>query len=417
MANAFSKEERVAFEDLMNRFEDYLVLSRAVSKYTVAGNLMERAQDTIWRPQPYIANSQDGPDVTGAYQDVNQLSVPATLGYKKVVGWTMTAAQLRDALQEGRFGDAAAQRLASDINVAVMNVAAGQGTLFVKRTAAAAGFADVAACETIMNETGVPMNDRYLALSTGDYNAMAADLAGKYMVNKAVKAYEKAYVGPVASFETYKLDYANSQTATTASSCTLNAANQYFTPKATDATQSGQINYDNRTQTVTTTGTQPGVGDAITIADCYAVHNITKASTGNLKTFRVTAVPSATTLTISPPIITNGGGTDIEAQYQNCYHASGTPATTAAITGLNVATKAVNPFWHKDAIELLPGGYAVPSSAGVSVMKGTTEQGITLSITKFFDIDSYVTKYRVDCMYGVVMKQPEMAGAIMFSQT
>lgn len=416
MANSFSKEERVAFEAIMDGFEDYQVMAQNVSKYKVSGDLMERANDIIWRPMPYIATSQDGPDITGNYQDANQLSVPATLGYKKAVGWTMTAAQLRDSLQEGRLGKAAAQRLASDINVALLSIASLQGTLFVKRSTAT-GFADVAACETIFNETGVPTDDRYLALSTANYNAMAALLAATYMSQKAVSAYERAYVGRVASFETYKLDYANSQALSTASSCTLNAANQYFTPKSTDATQSGKINYDNRYQTITTTGTQPGAGDAITIAGVYAVHHITKQSTGNLKSFRVISVPSATTLTISPPIITGGGGTDIELQYKNCYHASGTPATTAAITGLNTVAKTVNPFWHKDAIELLPGGYMVPTDAGVSVMRGTTESGISMTMTKFFDIDSFVEKYRIDVMFGVVCKQPEMCGVMMLDQT
>jgi hypothetical protein len=60
----------------------------------------------------------------------------------------MTATELRDALQEGRLGDAAKQKLASDINVAVMNVGDAQGTLV--RTSARRrlpGFDDVAPCE------------------------------------------------------------------------------------------------------------------------------------------------------------------------------------------------------------------------------------------------------------------------------
>jgi hypothetical protein len=36
----------------------------------------------------------------------------------------MTTLDLRDALQEGRLGESAKQKLASDINVAIMNTAA-----------------------------------------------------------------------------------------------------------------------------------------------------------------------------------------------------------------------------------------------------------------------------------------------------
>ena len=416
MANAFNKEERVAFEDIMLGFEDYLVLSNAVSKYRTSDQGMERSNDTIWRPQPYIATSQDGPDVTGSYTDATQLSVPASLGFKKVVPWTLTASQLRDALQEGRLGDAAKQRLASDINVAIMNTAANEGTLFVKRTAAASGFADLAACETIMNEQGVPMHDRYAALSTSDYNNMAANLASRTLGGsaKSLTAYEKAYVGEIASFDTFKLDYANSQALSPESSCTLNAANQYYTPLATSTATGGQINVDNRYQTITTTGTQPAVGDAITIAGVNAVHHITKQDTGNLKTFRVIAVPSGTTLQISPPIISNGGSTDAEAAYQNV---TATPATNAALVALNTVAGKVNPFWQKDALEILPGNYAIPSDAGANVLRGTTSNGIALTMSKFYDIDTLVTKYRMDIVFGVVCKQPEMAGVMMFSQT
>jgi len=38
-------------------------------------------------------------------------------------------------------------------------------------------------------------------------------------------------------------------------------------------------------------------------------------------------------------------------------------------------------------------------------------------MTKFFDIDTFTTKYRVDVMFGVVCKQPEMCGIMMFDQT
>ena len=44
MANAFSKEERVAFEDILEGFQDALVLSRNVSVYNTDSEMMERAK-------------------------------------------------------------------------------------------------------------------------------------------------------------------------------------------------------------------------------------------------------------------------------------------------------------------------------------------------------------------------------------
>lgn len=424
MANSFSKEERVAFESILQGFDDYLVMSKNVNIYTTDQTSMERTQDTIWRPIPYIAESINGPagtDISSSFKTITQLSVPATIGFNKTVPWTMNAKELRDALQNERFGKAARQKLASDINVALMNVATAEGTLVVPRSAAAAGFADVAACETIMNEQGVPMIDRYLALSTGDYNNMAANLAsrGTLAPPKTLKAYEEAYVGRIASFDTFKLDYANTLLIDAMTTIIVNGADQYYTPLAAGSTTAGEVNVDNREMTLAitaTTGTVK-VGDCITIAGVYAVHHITKLTTGNLKTFRITEIVSGAggtgDIKISPPIVSDGGSSDVEAQYKNV---TATPADTAAITPLNIATAKINPFWQKEALEILPGRLAVPSDSGAAVIRGTTEQGLELVLTKQYDINTAKEKYRLDTLFGVVCLNPEMAGIMLFSQ-
>lgn len=423
MSNSFSKEEIVAWEDMVEGFEDGLVLSKNISTFNTDQTQMERSNDTIWRPMPYIAQSFDGMDQTANFVDQTQLSVPARIGYKKSSPWIMDAVQLRDALQENRLGMAARQKLASDINVAVMNVAAQQGTLVVKRTVAASGYDDVAQCEAIMNEQGISGLDRYLALSTRDYNGMAKDLqtASRSFGNKkSDNAYEKSFVGEVASFDTFKLDYANRIAAAAGGAgltvSTLVGAANYWIPKATSVAATGEMsNVDNRYQRITISSTTSVVaGDCFTIAGVNAVHHITKVDTGQLKTFRVISVDSATTMTISPPIISTQGGTDAEKQYQNV---TVTTSATAAIVFLNTVSAYVNPFWHRDAFELLPGRYAVPEGTGAAVMRATTEQGIELVFTKQFDINTLKCKYRIDTIFGVACVQPEMAGLILFAQT
>jgi hypothetical protein len=421
MANSFNKEERVAFEQLLEGFQDALVLSRNVNVYNTDQSMMERAGDTIWRPMPYISSSIDaaaGTDISASFKDFTQLSVPSSIGYNKAVPFSLNAKELRDQLQEGRLGDAAKQKLASDINVAVMNVASAQGSLVVARTGAASGFDDVAECEAIMNEAGIMANDRYLALSTRDYNGMASNLAGRQTLQgKPVSAYEKAYVGEVASFDTYKLDYANRIGANAATVTMDTTGSQIdYTPAATSTAVGGQINVDNRYQTITvSTTTGVTAGDAFTVAGINSVHHITKQDTGQPKTFRVISVDSGTTMTISPPMISAGGGTDAEVQYQNIADAS--TSATAALTFLNVAAANINCFWHKDAIELLPARYSVPADAGAAVMRAATDQGIELVMTKQYDINTMKTKYRIDTLFGVTMVNPEMAGILLFGQS
>lgn len=421
MANAFSKEERVAFEDILAGFNDQLVLSKAASVYRTDGQLMERARDTIWRPMPYVLRSQDrtvGTPVTPA--DGTQLSVPSTLGFKKNVPWTMNALELRDALQENRLGKAAYQRLATDVNLAAMDVAANQGTLVVARSTAAGTYDDVAQCDSLMNELGVDTSDRHLFLSSRDYNGMANNLAvaTRSMGNaKSDQAYERGLVGMVAGFETHKLDYSNRIAATTATvTIATNGAQVRYVPRATSTSVGGQINVDNRYQTVTVS-TTVGVtaGACFTIAGIEAVHLITKRSTGQLKTFRVISVDSGTTMTISPPMIgANSSPTNAELQYKNIEVAS--TSGTAAITWLSVDAANVNPFFHKSALEILPGRYALPTDAGVQIMRGSTDQGFEVVMGKKFDNSTFETLYTLDILFGVVMTQPQMAGVLIFNQ-
>ena len=275
-----------------------------------------------------------------------------------------------------------------------------------------------------MNEQGVPMENRYLALSTRDYNSIANSLQGtarSYGNAISDQALRTGFVGQVASFETYKLDYAVRKAAAAGGGgLTVNttaAGGNWYTPKATTVAATGETsNVDNRFQTITiSSSTNVAAGDCFTIDGVFAVHHITKQSTGVLKTFRVIAVPSSTTLVISPAIVPAQAGVDSTEQYQNVVIP--TTSATAAVVFLNTQAAALNCFWQRDAIEILPGRYAVPSDAGAAVMRGTTDQGVELVMTKQYDIKTMKTFYRLDTLFGVVNKQPEMSGVILFGQT
>jgi hypothetical protein len=100
MANAFSKEEIVAFENILEGFNDALILSKNINIYNTNGVTMERARDTMWRPQPYIAQSFTrtvGSSIASNVSTMTQLSVPSTLGFSPCSAWEMNALELRDA--------------------------------------------------------------------------------------------------------------------------------------------------------------------------------------------------------------------------------------------------------------------------------------------------------------------------------
>lgn len=441
MANAFSKEEKVAFDQLLEGFNDALVMSRNVNVYNY--NQTDAARTTampgspippvgggtnfgtVWRPQPYIMTSATtSPGTPITFTDKTQLTVPASITTVKTSAWAMNSAELRDALQEGRLAAGANQKLASDINVALMQAATGLGSLVVPIGTPAGSFDDIALCDTLMNETGVMGDNRYLSLSSRSYNGLAGNVVGSTRSfganNRSDKAFERAYVGMVSSFDTYKQDYALRLTGNTqipgAATIATNGAQANFVPKATDITVAGVLNVDNRFQTVAVNnGTLFNVGDAFTIEGIEAVHLITKQPTGQPKTFRVVAI-AGNNVTITPPIISaDNAPTEAELQYKNCERAGvGLPA--AQVTFLNTTTADLNCFWHKSAIEILPGRLAIPENAGVAVMRATTDQGIEVVMQKQFNIASSLTEYRLDVLFGTAVLNTEMCGILLFGQ-
>lgn len=425
MGNAFPKEEVVLFEDMMQEFEDQLSLSMQVDVYRgLSDQDAERADNVFWRPKPSIAVSYDGADQTGNFKDQTTLAVPVTLGYQKSSPFQLDAKELRDSLAEGRLGRPAIQKLASDINLAVTTRAMLQATRVVKRTTAATGYDDMAQADSSFNEIGVPAGDRYSWIPTRDYNNMANNLqvaSRSFGNSKSDRAYSDNYVGPVAGFNTYKGDFGLRLQAAAGGAgitmSTLDAASQYYVPVSRRTATTGESgNVDNRYQQITVSTTVGVVaGDRFTVATVNDVHAISKANTGQLKPFTVISNDDATHLTISPPMITNQVVTDAGAQYQNCEIT--TKAANSALVFLNTVASTPTIFWKKEALVLIPGRYAVPNDAGVSVVRASTKQGIDVVLQRFYDINTMKTKYRYDTMFGVGLLEPDMAGIILFSQS
>mgnify|MGYP003676735030 CR=1 FL=1 len=411
MANSLVKTVETAFVDILASFDDECVISREVKKYSTGSQLMERANDTINRPMPYILNSQErvvGTDVT--FQDVTQRQVPSTIDQAPSVPFKLNALELRDQVQKGLLGESAKQRIASDINTKVRDLISNSGSLVVPITGAMGGYDDIALAEALMIEQGI-IGVRKLGLNARDYALMAGNLAARTLDNtKSLSAYERSMLGLVAGFDALKMDSGKRIAAAAAGgsiTVATNGAQVQYAPTATD---------DNRYQSVTfssTTGMVPG--DAFTVAGIEAVHQINKESTGLLKTFRIVSVTSGTVAVISPPMVgANSTPTASELAYKNIEVAS--TSATAAVVWLNANASNANVFWNFDSIELLPGKYAVPSDEGAKIMQGTTEQGIELVMTQSFNTKKFETEFTLDAYYGLVNLNPEMNGIIIGGQ-
>jgi hypothetical protein len=421
MPTKFTHEERVMFDDMIAGFDDMLVIGKAAETYS--GGLdaegMERTLDKFWLPMPLISASFDGFDQTANFMDATELNVPVSIGYHKSIPLKLSSKNLRNATYLRNKGTSAKQRLASDINLALFNTVALQGSLVSKRTAAATGFDDVALADAMMTEIGVPTMDRVYFAAPRVANLMAGDLAKRQTFSGEVQdAYERARVGiDIAGFDVFKNDQSIRLAAATGGAVTVSGANQYYVPTPYSVAATGEIsNVDNRGQNLVTTGgtyANIKVGDAFTLPLVNSVHLITKQDTGQLLTFRVVGKPSAGVITIWPPIISNQGGSASEKEYQNC---TATPAAAAPLTWLNTTTAELNPFFRKDALLLVPGSFVVDAEDGWNVMQATTELGIGVTYARQGEINDLSVKARWDTDFGTSLTNPQMAGVQLFGQ-
>ena len=421
MATAFTKQELTVFDDMVEGFDALMSYGALASKYEpLTPDQMVHTRDRFWIEAPMIGSSYDGFDQTANFDGLTETAVPASVGFHKSSPKTLSAKNLRNESALRRYADAAKVKLAADVNIALRNRVALEGSQFVKRTVAATGFDDLALGQAVMTEQGVPNADRVAMIGVRSGIGMASNLAGRAeATNRSAKAYESGLVAPgIANFEMYQDDAPVRLAAATGGSTTVNGANQFFEPSAFYTESDGeQVNLDNRRQNLTVTAANYAnikIGDAFTIAGVNSVHMIEKQDTGQLQTFRVVGKPSANVIQISPAIISNQGGTIAGREYQNV---TATPANGAAITWLNTATAELNPFFVKNQLLLIPGSFVVNPQDGWMTMQARTPKfGLGITYTRQGDINTLNVKARWDIDFGTVLLNPQMAGAIAFGQ-
>ena len=419
MANSLTKQEIVMFDKLVDGFDDALVIAKGATNFPVPNPQdMSRARDQFWIPAPMIGRSYSGTDATGHFGDVTQLNVPVNVGNHEHVAKAFSSYDLRNEFALDQWSRSAKQKLASDVNLSILNTVALQGAAFIKRTTSPTGFDDVAEADARFTETGVPQGDRMAFFAPRVMNSMASNLAARSeATTRSSSAYEKALVSSdIAGFEVYKLDQSVNLTAATGGTTTVNGANQKTTPASTttDATY-GENNKDNRYTDLAITATTYAnikVGDAFAIAGVNSVNMITKQDTGQLQTFRVVGKPSAGVVRVYPAIIF--GTSDAEVEYQTV---TALPANGASITWLNTVAAPLNTFFRKEALLLIPGSFVVENGSGVISVSATTELGIQIIYTRSTNINTLAQNARFDIRWGTALTNPQMAGTVLFSQT
>ena len=167
------------------------------------------------------------------------------------------------------------------------------------------------------------------------------------------------------------------------------------------------VNGANQTgSTITVAATNGTItrGTKVSFANVFAVNPQSRASTGSLAQFVVTAdVPAgSTSLPISPALTPAGAFQNVTAS----------PANGAAISIFGTASGSYNASvgFHKDAFTLaMVPMYAPPDGKGVVSVSQQTYRGFTVKVTEGYDIINDNTIMRIDVLFGWTATYPELA--------
>lgn len=408
MANSFYTTDKILSEGIM-LLENEMVMGNAVhtdysDEYTTVGNTVN-----IRRPVQYegVANNLD---ITGVREDIEQATIPVTMDQTHTV--PVQIGSLERTFDFDRFSKDILRPAMVTLKDKIETHIASKYSDFYHFSGTAgtvpSTFKSLGEMGAILTDGAVPNSGRVGFHGTAASLELADGLKGVYVSGKAKTAFEEAEIGRYGGFTNYETVYAPTHTV----------GNHGGTPLVNGAAQN--VTYANSKQTFTQTlvtdgwpNSRTGVlkaGDVFTIAGVFAVNPVSRVSTGRLQTFTVKADADSgastgpATLTISPPIITDGPYQTVDAA----------PADNAAITVVSGTANAQykqSLMLHPQSIALVTRKLDIPSGQGV---KTTTKSGnkVTVSCTEFVDGNTLAQTFRFDILYKAETVDPRFGGRL-----
>lgn len=240
-----------------------------------------------------------------------------------------------------------------------------------------------------------PSDSRKAILNTQDNLDLVDALKGLFQDSSAIKEqYKEGSMGRTGGFDFYENTLIASQATGTSAAVTAYTVNGATATGATGiVVQTGANTFKK--------------GDIITIAAVNRCHPETKADTGVLQNFVVTAdyAGGAGTLAISPPIYgpTSNGLQNVVAL----------PLTTAAVSKIGGASAVYKPslVFHPDAFTFATADLIMPG--GVDFAAREVMDGISMRIVRQYAISSDTLPCRIDVLYGYKTLRAQLAARIL----
>jgi hypothetical protein len=328
---------------------------------------------------------------TYSAQDVENAKVDLTVSTQKGVDFEFSSSEL--ALDIDQF---ASRHLEPAMSVLAATMESDSLAMYkdVHNVAGSEGSAmaltDVWDARKVLTDNLSPTSQRCVCLDTQSNVDLLTDTKGLFQsASNISKQYREGMLGRTGGFDWYENTLMPRHTTGTAAATT-----GYLTNDATAQTGS--------TLTVDTGTTTFLKGDIITIAGVNRVHPETKASTGQLQKFVVTADSgaSATSLSISPAIVATGGR-------QNVTNGAANNQAIVKVIGGASASYDQSLAFHKDAFAFATADLQLPR--GTDMASRQVMDGISMRFIRDYDVADDKFKSRFDVLYGFKSIRPQLA--------
>lgn len=321
-----------------------------------------------------------------ATQDTAEASVEFKIQTQKGVDLNFTSADLTLSLDDfsERILEPAMSVLAAHIEADAMSMYKDVWAQ-VNNHGQKADFGKILQARKTLVDALAPLPDRTCNLNTQDNVDLVDALKGLFNPQEGVsKQYREGYMGRTAGFDFVENTLWPSHVRGQGAGYLVNGAGQAGASLAVK-TGTGAIKQ----------------GDVFTIAGVFRVHPETKASTGTLQQFVVTAdhAGGAGALSISPAIVTSGARQNVSAA----------PAADAPISfaGGAGAAHGVSLAYQKGAFAFGTADLVMPQ--GVDFAAREVFDGVSMRIVRQYDINQDRLPTRVDVLYGYKTLRPQLA--------
>lgn len=344
-------------------------------------------------PNEYVVS--DG--ATLVKQDTAEQSTTLTVSSQKHVGINFTSAELTLSIDDfsARILEPAMSVLAARMESDALSMALDVYNA-VPNIGAAITLNKALGARKLLVDNLAPGSDRTMVLNTQDNLDLVDGLKGLFQDSTEIsKQYREGMVGRTAGFGTiYENTLLGSQATGTAAS-------------ATGYTVNGAVTANGSSSVVVAVGsTTFKKGDVFTVVGCNRVHPETKADTGNLQQFVVTAdyAGGAGSLAFAPAISTTTGRQNVTA--------AGMP-NGAALVKLGGASGVYRPSlaFHKDAFTFATADLMMPE--GVDFSARETYEGLSMRVVRQYDINSDSLPCRIDVLFGFKTLRAQLAARIL----